>query len=54
MQKYNKLWAAIAGLFVIAGLRYFDIEIAGIDRFYLEILANAATAAGVYQAPNQA
>lgn len=52
MTKYNKLWAALIGLALLMGFRYFGWSFAGLDPFVIDLAMSAATAFGVYQVRN--
>jgi hypothetical protein len=52
MTKYNKLWAVLIGLIVLAVFRYYDWSFMGLDAFVMELAISAATAFGVYQVRN--
>lgn len=54
MAKYRKFIAAAAGVTALMALRYFDVEVFGLDAVVLELVVSALTAAGVYQLPNEA
>lgn len=53
MNKYRKFLAALIGVSALMALRYFDIQIMGLDSVILELIVSALTAAGVYQVPNE-
>ena len=53
MAKYRKFIAAIVGVSVLAGLRYLEVEVFGLDAVVLELVVSALTAFGVYQVPNE-
>ena len=50
--KYNKLWAVLIGLAILAVFRYYDWSFMGLDAFVMELAISAATAFGVYQVRN--
>lgn len=53
-KKYRKFIAALVGVSALVALRYFDVQILGIDAVVLDLIVSALTAAGVYQVPNEA
>lgn len=53
MARYRKLYAALIGVSVLVALRYFDIEIMGLDAVVLDLITAALTAVGVYGVPNE-
>jgi len=54
MNKIRKLIAAIVGVGVLIGFRYYDIDLFGLDAFVMDLVLGAATVYGVYQVPNEA
>lgn len=52
MGRYSKFWAALLGVSALFALRFFEVEIMGIDQVVLELIVSALTAAGVYQVSN--
>lgn len=53
MNKYRKFIAALIGVSALMAMRYFDVQLVGIDSVVLELIVSALTAAGVYQVPNE-
>lgn len=54
MARYRKFFAALIGVSALFALRYYEVEILGLDQVVLELIVSALTAAGVYQVPNDA
>lgn len=52
MTRYSKLLAAVLGLMALMALRYFEVEIFGLDQVVLDLIVSALTAFGVYQVRN--
>ncbi|WP_174235783.1 hypothetical protein [Pseudohoeflea suaedae] len=53
MKKYRKLIAAIMGVSALMALRYFDVQVLGLDSVVLDLIVSSLTAFGVYQAKNE-
>jgi hypothetical protein len=52
MGRYRKCIAAVLGVGALFALRYFEVEVIGLDTVVLELIVSALTAAGVYQVSN--
>lgn len=52
MARYSKAIAAVLGVSALIGLRYFEVNIPGIDAVVLDVIVGALTSFGVYQARN--
>ena len=49
---YRKAVAAVIGVSALIALRYFDIEVLGLDAIVLDLVTGALAAFSVYQIPN--
>lgn len=54
MRRYAKAWAAILGVSALIALRYYDVNIPGIDQVVLDVIVGALTSFGVYRVRNRA
>lgn len=52
MGKYRKLFAALIGVAVLIGLRYFEVTVPGLEPIILELIVGGLTSIGVFQATN--
>lgn len=50
--RYRKLFAALIGLAVLIAMRWYQIEIPGVDSVVIDLIISALTSIGVYQVPN--
>lgn len=53
MRKCSKFFVAAFGIGSLIGLRYFEVEIPGLDAIVRDLIVGALVAGGVYQVPNQ-
>jgi hypothetical protein len=54
MKRYRKAIVAAVGVMALVSLRYFEIEIPGIDAVILDLIVGAFVSLGVYQVRNEA
>lgn len=52
MSRYSKFFVALIGVTALFVMRYYEVEIIGLDSVVLELIVSALTAAGVYQVRN--
>jgi hypothetical protein len=53
MKKYRKLVAALVGVAALIALRYYEVNLLGLEPIVLDLITGALTAFGVYQVPNE-
>lgn len=52
MARYSKFFAAAGGIGLLIAVRYFEIEIPGLDAIVRDLIVGALVSWSVYQIPN--
>lgn len=52
MARYSKAFVALFGIGALIGLRYYEVEIPGLDAIVRDVIVGALVSWGVYQVPN--
>lgn len=50
--RYRKLVAAVVGIAALLAMRYFDIEVPGLQPIVIDLVIGGLTSIGVYQVAN--
>ena len=53
MKRYRKFLVAAGGIGLLIGLRYYEIEIPGLDAIVLDLIVGTLVSWGVYQVKNE-
>lgn len=53
MGRYSKAIVAVVGVSALFAMRYYKVEIPGLDSVVLELIVSALTTFGVYQVRNE-